>query len=59
MPKLGRFFRAFYPGPVDKGVETMNSIKTIKLNHAIFHFFVLVGSACHFVAIYFYVLPTS
>ena len=33
------------------------SIKKIKLNHAIFHLFVLVGSFCHFVAIYFYILP--
>lgn len=35
------------------------SIKSISLNHAIFHLFVLVGSICHFVAIYFYVLPGS
>lgn len=34
-------------------------IKTIKLNHAIFHVFVLIGSACHFIAVYFYVLPTN
>ena len=34
-------------------------IKAIKLNHAIFHFFVLAGSACHFIAIYFYVLPVE
>ncbi len=33
------------------------SIKAIKFNHAIFHVFVLMGSACHFVAVYFYVLP--
>ncbi len=26
-------------------------------NHAIFHVFVLIGSICHFVAIYWYVLP--
>ena len=32
-------------------------IKAIKLNHAIFHIFVLIGSACHFVSVYFYVLP--
>lgn len=30
------------------------SIKKIPLNHAIFHLFVLTGSACHFVSIYFY-----
>lgn len=33
------------------------SIKKIKFNHAIFHMFVLLGSACHFAAVYFYVLP--
>jgi len=33
------------------------SIKKIPLNHAIFHGFVLGGSLCHFVAVYFYVLP--
>lgn len=33
------------------------SIKKIPFNHAIFHLFVLLGSFCHFVSIYFYVLP--
>ena len=33
------------------------SIKKIQFNHAIFHVFVLIGSTCHFVAVYFYVLP--
>jgi len=33
------------------------SIKKIKCNHAIFHVFVLFGSFCHFMAVYFYVLP--
>ncbi len=33
------------------------SIKKIKFNHAIFHVFVLIGSVCHFVSVYFYVLP--
>jgi hemolysin III len=33
------------------------SIKNIKFNHAIFHVFVLIGSACHFVSVFFYVLP--
>src|SRR5690606_38805789 len=28
------------------------SISRIKFNHAIFHFFVLLGSYCHFIAIY-------
>jgi hemolysin III len=31
-------------------------IKSIRLNHALFHFFVLIGSGCHFMAVYFYVL---
>ncbi len=34
------------------------SIKKIPFNHASFHILVLVGSACHFVSIYYYVLPT-
>jgi hemolysin III len=33
------------------------SIKRIPLNHAIFHLFVLLGSASHFIAVYKYVLP--
>lgn len=33
------------------------SIKKIPYNHAIFHLLVLIGSFCHFMAIYFYVLP--
>lgn len=33
------------------------SINHIKFNHAIFHFFVLLGSLCHFISVYFYVLP--
>jgi hemolysin III len=33
------------------------SIKRIKFNHAIFHLFVLIGSICHFISVYFYVLP--
>ena len=33
------------------------AIKSIKFNHAIFHMFVLLGSACHFITVYFYVLP--
>ena len=31
------------------------SIKKIKFNHAIFHFFVLAGSFCHFLSVYLYV----
>ena len=32
------------------------AIKKIKLNHAIFHLFVLAGSFCHFLAVYGYVI---
>lgn len=35
------------------------SIKKIKFNHAIFHVFVLMGSFCHFISVYFYVLPNK
>ncbi len=35
------------------------SIKKIKFNHAIFHVFVLIGSVCHFVSVFFYVLPSE
>ena len=35
------------------------SIKKIKFNHAIFHIFVLIGSFCHFVSVYYYVLPAA
>lgn len=31
------------------------SIKRLPLNHAIFHLLVLIGSSCHFVAVYFYI----
>lgn len=31
------------------------SVNKLKFNHIIFHIFVLVGSFCHFVAVYFYV----
>jgi hemolysin III len=34
------------------------SIKKIKFNHAIFHMFVLFGSFCHFISVFFYVLPS-
>lgn len=35
------------------------SIRRIPFNHAIFHLFVLLGSFCHFVAVYRYVLPVA
>lgn len=35
------------------------SIHSIRYNHAIFHIFVLLGSFCHFIAVFFYVLPSQ
>ena len=35
------------------------SINKIKMNHAVFHIFVLLGSISHFISIYFYVLPNK
>jgi len=35
------------------------SFKKLPFSHAVFHFFVLGGSACHFVAVYFYILPSA
>ena len=33
------------------------SIPRVPLHHAVFHLFVVLGSTCHFIAIYRYVLP--
>lgn len=33
------------------------SFKKLRFNHALFHVFVLLGSFCHFMAVFFYVLP--
>lgn len=35
------------------------SINRMKFNHAIFHIFVLLGSFCHFISIYLFVLPEN
>lgn len=35
------------------------SFKKIRFNHAWFHVFVLIGSFCHFMAVFFYVLPSK
>lgn len=35
------------------------AIPKIKLNHAIFHVFVLMGSFSHFISVYFYILETK
>ena len=35
------------------------SIDKIKFNHAVFHLLVLTDSFCHFMSVYFYVLPNA
>lgn len=35
------------------------SIKKIPYGHAVFHFFVLAGSVCHFIVVYGYILSTN
>jgi len=35
------------------------SFKKLNYNHAVFHIFVLLGSFCHFMAVFFYVLPAK
>ncbi len=35
------------------------SIDKIKFNHAVFHMLVLIGSFCHFMSVFFYVLPVE
>ena len=34
-------------------------VRSLKFNHAIFHIFVLLGSFCHFMAVFYYVLPRN
>ena len=34
------------------------SRRSLRFNHALFHVFVLIGSFCHFMAVFFYVLPS-
>lgn len=35
------------------------TIDQLKFNHAVFHLLVLIGSFCHFMSVYFYVLPNG
>lgn len=35
------------------------SMKKLRFNHAIFHVCVLLGSFCHFMSVFFYVLPAN
>jgi len=35
------------------------SFKKLSFSHAIFHLFVLAGSICHFISVYYYLLPQA
>jgi hemolysin III len=35
------------------------SIRKMPYGHAVFHVFVLIGTGCHFIAVYFYILPSD
>lgn len=35
----------------------LHGLKKIRFNHAIFHVFVLLGSICHFMAVFLYIVP--
>ena len=35
------------------------SLDRIKFNHAVIHIFVLAGTLCHFISVYFYVVPVA
>ncbi|MBU8882599.1 hemolysin III family protein [Kaistella sp. DKR-2] len=35
------------------------SLDRVKFNHVIFHIFVLMGTFCHFMAVYYYVIPVA
>jgi hemolysin III len=52
----GGLFWLFAGGLAYTTGAVIYSIKKIKFNHAIFHLFVLLGSVCHFISVYFYVL---
>ncbi len=56
LPEAGLFW--LFAGGVSYTLGAiLYSIKKLKFNHAIFHLLVLVGSACHFVSVFLYVLP--
>ena len=50
-------FWLFFGGVCYTVGAVIYSIRQIPFNHAIFHLFVLAGSICHFIAVYWYVLP--
>ena len=54
---LGGIFWLFGGGLAYTIGAVLYSLNKMKYNHAIFHIFVLLGSFCHFMAVFFYVLP--
>ena len=58
LPEEGIFW--LFAGGIAYTVGAISySIKKIPFGHAVFHFFVLAGSACHFISVYWYILPSS
>ena len=56
LPGNGLFW--LFAGGISYTVGALSySFKKLPYGHTVFHFFVLAGSACHFVAVYFYILP--
>lgn len=55
----GGLFWLFAGGVAYTTGAILYGIKKIKFNHAIFHMFVLLGSFCHIVSVYYYVLPSE
>ena len=58
LPEEGIFW--LFAGGIAYTVGAISySIKKIPFGHAVFHFFVLAGSACHFISVYWHILPSS
>jgi hemolysin III len=58
LPEEGIFW--LFAGGIAYTVGAISySIKKFSFGHALFHIFVLAGSACHFIAVYWYILPSA
>ena len=58
MPREGLYW--FLAGGISYSLGTVfYSWKNLRYNHAVWHLFVMGGSACHFFGIYFQILPMS
>ena len=56
LPSLG-FYWLLAGGVAYTIGAVLYSLKRIPFNHAIFHVFVLIGSFCHFISVFSYILP--